>query len=552
MLDRKKIFFDGFLPRSKRPVRIRRLMSSTKQLNQYYQAWPHNQFTNSASQQPSVKLSNSGPALSGFTKPPAPPFLVPAIIEALSQYKSYENLVELVPAEADIYCADYVKIHGGVVFTGDSDLLIHDLGDGIVSFFNDIDLAASRDKASLICIQYQARAIVQRLGLPETHGLAALAFEMTVNAQRSFKEHLQKATKLNAISLHATMYQEFVNGYEALQTNKKVKETCDSGNAVHCPSLSRQLKMLDPRVSEYLLQFSKFAQAAGLQESYLSDLIKYKGQVDFFLPFLLDSPQRTSAWEMSTSIRQLAYGLVNMVLPHEENVLKVTEYRRLQNGSRGRELQVPDAQHLPKACTDLSELFKKLRNSMSVPVEQDMWRQLALYQDLELNLRNGRSGLSGTFIEQSKSGKASSFRLTWESIHLYAQFQGSYYSFRILKQILEIVLLCNSIKYMQLALHQLHIDLQSLPTIEKLLPISDLVRSIGGPEDQAILEMIRKSLDIQDADGFAEPFVRLSKKNRKTGSISKEPKLPEGLQQRDELKRQPKKPNNLFELLSPE
>ena len=94
----------------------------------------------------------------------------------------------MVPGEADLYCADYVRTHGGVVFTGDSDLLLHDLGDGAVCFFKDIDLTASTSTHLFKCIQYQIRTIVQRLGLDKTHGLLALAFEMTMDAHASFRE----------------------------------------------------------------------------------------------------------------------------------------------------------------------------------------------------------------------------------------------------------------------------------------------------------------------------------------------------------------------------
>lgn len=509
-----------------------------------------------------MKLFNVGALPSSFTRLSAAPFLVPAIIEALFQCERYADLVEVVPGEADLYCADYVRTHGGVVFTGDSDLLIHELGDGAVSFFKDIDLTASANKTSLTCIQYQVGAIVQRLGLAGTHGLLALAFEMTMDTHASFRELVRKAVKLNAVSLHGPLYQDFANEYRALHCSVKLQETFKSGYVVHSPSLSRQLKMLDPRVSEYLLQLSEFSQAVGPPESILSRSIVHQSHIDVFLPFLLDCPLRTSAWEMSTSVRQLAYGLVNLVLPQEESVLKVTEYRRLQSGSRGREWQVPAAQDLPKACADLHELFKNLQIGMSLLPEQTIWRALAIYQDQELHLSTGKSGLSSTIIKRSKSVKDFPFRLTWDVIHLSAQFQGSYYSFRMLKQILSIVLLYDESKTLPLALHQLQVDLKSLPALEELPPVVDIIRNIGDPDDQTILKMVQGLLGIKPVDEMIKVRKKRNKKKRKTGDaseVSKHEESPDCQGEKmnrgesngqDELKCQRKGTNNIFEFLS--
>jgi hypothetical protein len=515
-------------------------------------------YTNTALQQPPVKLFNMGSVPSSSTKLPAAPFLVPAIMEALSRCKRYEGLVEVVPGEADLYCANHVSSHGGVVLTGDSDLLIHEIGDGAVGFFKDIQLAVLGDKTSLIGIQYQVGAIVQRLGLSETYRLAALAFEMTMDAHGTFQELLQKAVKLNAVSTQDAMFQEFMSDYKALESTRDLKETGNSENAVHSPSPTRNLKMLDPRVSEYLLQFPKFAQAAGLPRSRSSDSIDLADEIDVFLPFLLDCPLRTSAWEMSTAVRLLAYGAVNMILPHQDNVLKVIEYRRLQNGSRGRKWQIPMVQDLPKACTDLNELFKKLRNDPATLPGRDIWRALAIYQDQDLSLSLGKPALSSIIIEQSKNSRASPFRLTWDGIHLLAQFHGSYYSFRILKQILGIILLYYEPKDLPLALLQLHEELESLPTLEELPTIVDAVRNIGSPEDQAVLEMIKKLLGIQVVVESRKAPGRKVGKKRKTGGATEDSKPPEQSKYteesncREESNTRQRRSNNIFELLNAE
>jgi hypothetical protein len=262
-----------------------------------------------------------------------------------------------------------------------------------------------------------------------------------------------------------------------------------------------------------------------------------------------------------------------MILPQQENILKVTEYRRLQNGSRAREWQVPAAQDLPKACADLNAQFKTVHNSIPSLPTQDVWRALAVYQDQELSLSTGKSALSSVLIEQSKHVKATPFRLTWDGIHLLAQYHGSYYSFRILKQILETVVLYNDAKDLPLALRELHMELISLPALEDLPPIVEAVRNIGSPEDQAILEMSQKLLDIEVVDEPIKVLAKRSRKKRKTAAMAEDPIAPEESKQREksnnleeqkrqersrhvkgskrqeESKRRQNRPNNVFELL---
>jgi hypothetical protein len=519
MRNRKKVFFDGLLPCSKRRTRISRITRYTKQLNDYHQAWPQiipGSYVNGSSRSSDVKLFNCSIAPTGSTRLPAAPFLVPAIIEALSRCERYADLIEVVPGEADLYCADFVKTHGGVVFTGDSDLLLHDLGDGTVCFFKDIDLVTSTLNTSLTCIQYQVGAIIRRLGLEQTHGLLALAFEMAIDTHASFRELLQKAIKLSAVTTHGALYNDFASEYESLQGRLKTQETCNNGIVVNGPSLSRQAKTIDPRISEYLLQFSRFSQTAQLSALPQSRQIGHKSDIDVFLPFLLDCPLRTSAWEMSTSVRQLAYGLVNLVLPLEESVLQVTEYRRLQNGTRSRAWLVPTAQDLPKACTDLVLLFEKMHIATSLLSEKSIWRALAIYQDQELNLGTAKPALSSTLIERSKDGKRAPTRLTWDAIHLFAQFQGSYYSFRMLKQILSIVLLYLEDQSIPLILHQLHVILRSLPTLDEVPSVLDSLQIIGDSDDQIMLKIVQKHLHIQPVAESTKVQKNTNRKKRRT------------------------------------
>lgn len=148
------IYFDGNLPNAKRDIRHARLAQSLHQLNHFRALCPDG--LPKASGSPSNVFSDSIEMFSAKSIParlkllPSAPFVVPAVIEALLN-TTYANCVYVVPGEADIYCAEDVKMNGGFVITGDSDLLVHDLGlGGGVVFFNDFSLGTHPPAISLL------------------------------------------------------------------------------------------------------------------------------------------------------------------------------------------------------------------------------------------------------------------------------------------------------------------------------------------------------------------------------------------------------------------
>jgi hypothetical protein len=470
------------------------------------------------------------------TKLPAAPFLVPAVIETLSQCKRFESIVEVVPGEADVYCAQYVKNHGGTVITGDSDLLVHDLGSGKVTFFRDIEPADAGSSTDLKCVQYDLEGIAKRLELPESHGLRSLAFEMKMDSYLSFRELLRRAVKLEAVTHRVALYREFAAEYEALPFASETQDSDESYDDAHCLSL---LQKLDPRISEYVLQFPKFAQRAGPSETLLSRGMEQDGGIKVFLPFLLDCPVRTSAWEMSTYVRQLAYSLINLILPVEERVASVVEHRRLQSAAQGREWEVPTNTEIPDACASLVDLFGQLSKTSSKPHGNYIWRVLAIYQDTLFSSNADKAALSSKIIGQSRGDKAPQNRLTWDVVHFFAQLQGSYYSFRMLKQIMELVLAYDDSKVLHSHLYQLQAELKLLPDLKEMPKITDAIGDIGGAEDKEMLAIVRQLLQVEDESELpAKSLTR--KKDRRKRKLETATKDPRDM---------PKRPNNIFEML---
>ncbi len=280
-------------------MRLGRLVDQTKRLNTYY----HTHSSPISYQTCETKPETTLPSLfgrtavrSGLTALPPAPFLVPAVLEALKGSDQYKDIIEVVPGEADLYCAKYLQQHGGTVLTGDSDLLVHDLGlEGAVGFFKVIQGSSG----SLQCEIYHPTAIVDRLGLPKSHKLHSLAFEMFMDNHGTFPQLLARAKNLEAIKLYGIMYEDFLKEYVTLPSDTNTSNPRSAATLL-------VLRQLDPRISEYVLQFPSLAELAG-QSPVLHAIESSAAHV--FLPFLLDCPIRTNAWEMSTATRQLAYRL---------------------------------------------------------------------------------------------------------------------------------------------------------------------------------------------------------------------------------------------------
>ena len=138
-----------------------------------------------------------------------PAFLVPAVIDALRNWKDLQDKVITVPEEADLYCANYVKRHGGTVITGDSDLLVHDLGHkGAVCFFKDIHVA---DCEFLQGRMYTPASIKAQLKLYPDDGLRTFAYELLRDQHATLPMLLARASVSAAINADPEGYKLFCN-----------------------------------------------------------------------------------------------------------------------------------------------------------------------------------------------------------------------------------------------------------------------------------------------------------------------------------------------------
>lgn len=342
-------------------------------------------------------------------------FLVPTVIDALKSSPKYRQLVELVPGEADTFCAKLARSRRCCVLTSDSDLLVylHD-SDSSVAFFEDIDVTIPAAEPRAAVLQYTT-GIRGRLGLAPGIGIPRIAYELLLNPHASL-EQLVRRTSQAPYPKDRKNYADFISRYRIENPNSSSSPTFP---------FHQGLQQLDPRVSEIVL--SAVSGRDGLAET------SQEKTINMFLPFLLDNPQRSSAWEAALPIRRLAYSIL-LELAALPNAPSIVEFRRLQVGSRGRGIAVPGEIEREAIASSLVRLLESSRQ-----VSAGRTQQLTYFTTLSELQETGISvkpPLGLMQLQLAFSNPGSLTPLSWDTIHLAAQVQACVYSLRMLRQIL--------------------------------------------------------------------------------------------------------------------
>ena len=490
----KQVYFDGYLPPSKKKTRLERLRAQTRRLNEYHSLNPQPCRLYIAPRHTiSRNLFGEGAAGAHLKLISPPAFLVPAVIDALRNSRHLRDTVTTVPDEADIYCATYVKKHGGTVITGDSDLLVHDLGqEGAVCFFKDIQVGDLGE--SLRGHIYTPTDMMAQLNLYRKDGIRALAYELLQDQHSTFPKLLARTSLNAAINADPEGYRIFCDEYISLPGDSKV-ELCLQQN-----KFVQVLQNMDPRISEYVLQFPSIAKIAG-------HFVTATEAPHVFLPFILDWPERTSAWEMSTSVRQLAYGLINMVVPEDEQRFTAFEHRRLQTTSSGRAWQLPGLPQIPDACSSLLELLSNIREKFPKIPEKEYWVAVAVYLDVEWSSSREKLCISKEVMQQLdrlEKIPISNKQSSWAMIQFLAQVQASYYSLRILKQIISVVMAHQACAAFPKSALQLSKQLETLPTLDADTSVLQSFSDIAPAQLREVLITSNKLLGLEDTAGNLE------------------------------------------------
>lgn len=487
----------------------------TRRLNAYYHANPAPGPVSALAQETKPEsLFDHAAIRSRQTTFPAAPFLVPVIIDALGDSETYKDVIEVVPGEADLYCGRHLKQHRGLVLTGDSDLLVHDLGtNGSVAYFQDIEPLPDTKSGALHSPIYYPATIADRLTLPKSHGLRALAFEMVMDSHGTFRKLLLQASSLNAINTYEDQYAEFMREYHSLPANT----TDSSDNRNECPvAFIEALRKLDPRISEYVLQFPSIMRCIDNMELTGAPEL---GSVQVFLPFLVDCPIRTTAWEVSTSLRQLAYELFKRIVPENEQEYAVIEYRR-QNSTDGKGYQLPNIPLVHEACSNLIHLIDQIHHRFSSLSDSDRWIAFAVCQEVAWSSPVGRPVQSTVAAQELATVRVDAenhVNCTWNSIQFLAQVQGVFYSLRMLQQVSHLLVSYDHIKPGLEEVAILYDRLQSLPTLSTLPSLPNVILLIKKVDAEHMVQAAHDVLGIKEQRSVEihEPSKKAAKRKRK-------------------------------------
>lgn len=525
----KHIFFDGGLPTSKRGIRKSRLEANLKQLAVSRRTSPNGfKVSTDSAQAPPVcasQLFDSTHSSQLSTKVlPASPFLIPAILDSLSG-SLYADVTSVVLGEADIFCARAVSECGGTILTNDSDLLVYNLGThGGVVFLDQLEFREAYGTSSR-CNKLQASVnktseTSSRIGVDD---FRSIAYEIWKDSHISFAEAINRAELRDDDNSNRESLKSFFDEYDVKPSNL---ESCQALASGRLNGL-----FLDARNSELIISGS------------------------VYLPFLIDDPSRTSAWDVSRQLRLFAYSC--LALGIEQFSKTVSEHGR--RGARIAENRVQTLSYKDTVAfaKTLTESLESFEDSVSHLCKQHFWRLYATYGVYKWYLDEHKSPPPESSLMAAYAGITTGDKLTWFDIHLSAQLQAFTYAFRAVKQFLNYLYLnvkADGRTILPAELWAVQTSLSSLPSINKLMPSRLELATQSLPTTTALLassllasrqEKIKISdddikslppncgIDNEENEWIAVPGVRQSGNLPKTCREKKEKKRNE---RRDESK----------------
>lgn len=437
---------------------------------------------------------------------PPPPFLVFAVVEELVRSK-YANVTFVVPGEADPFCvvaaaeaaAAQAMISGVqeaaspiTIFSDDSDLIVFEAGaqTRIVPFRDLIVTEMGETTKVLQGYEYRPAEILRR----EKCHLSSLikpAFFMSLDLFC----HLGQALQLTAAAATAAAdspgggllddredYQAFAQQF---RTSKEVQELAEiRSNDI----LKNSLASRDSRVSELVHQVQ--LQARG----------EMTGPMRVYLPFISDDPARSTAWNVGKETRVLAYSIVLLLQQRrrqqqQHDFFNIQEYRR--TGARISavllELMSGSDSDTEGIISTSARLASCLQNGLDTAKgmnlqQEEAWRFVVIQHVLTHLHHEGLTlpsiedavqvVLQGTGTCTGGSGECKERK--WQMVHLDAQYQAAYYSFRMLQQLLAVT--ADTAVNHDDDFTNLRGILQSLPRISTFF--SSNVAAGGGVDDQ--------------------------------------------------------------------
>lgn len=402
--------------------------------------------------------------------------MIPAILDSLSG-SLYAAVTSVVLGEADIFCARAVSELGGIILTNDSDLLVYNLGtQGGVVFLDQLEFREAHG-TSRRCDTFQAfvnktSEISSRLGFDD---FRSVAFEIALDTHASLAVAINRAELREGATSDQKSLQSFFDEYDIKPSNLESYQRTDIALA---KGRFNGL-FLDARNSELIISGS------------------------MNLPFLIDDPSKTSAWNVSRQLRLFAYSC--LALGIDQFPKTIFEY-----GRRGARIVENRVQTL--SCEDtvafakrLIESFESFEDLVSGLCKQHFWRLLAAHSVYKWYLDEEKSLPSESSLVAAYAGITAGDKLNWFDIHISAQLQAFLYAFRALKQFLNYLnVKADGRSLLPAELWAVQTRLSSLPSINELIPsrLELATQSMSTTPLLALLLSIKQE-NIQMADGIS-------------------------------------------------
>lgn len=317
------------------------------------------------------------------------------MLSYLAAHAVYSQVTETVPGEADSFLGAAAVRYGGIVLTGDSDLLVfsggeHDWG---VVMLQDLTFTDSGANARV----FRARVIEQMLKFP----MLDIAYQTSLDGQASFSSILTRLERVQERRRQGVGQSDIPEEFK--------KE-------YHLPTEQQRGRVLEePRIGELLFQREK-----GIKTGRR-----------MFLPFLNEDSQRSPAWDIGAEVRRLAYSIL---FENEGEVKEI--YRR---GQRITESVVE--------CYSQEETKERI-SSLELLVAQypsSWWAVLVLFNIVDSAKERGQKPNSGAELaavaktllpKDITPPERTRQKWTWPLVQLFAMSQAGWYSLLLLREVL--------------------------------------------------------------------------------------------------------------------
>jgi hypothetical protein len=454
------------MPQSKRETRLERMEKTRQQLESY----PHVQLNQPSQIRQTIPVNYQKalwdqPMLSTRRQVlPPPAFLVAAAIESL-QSSAWAAKVHVVPEEADSACARAMSGAGMSVLTNDSDLALYPFHeDNRIVWLHSVTKTMPKNPT----FSYLRGSILQPSRMCERIGMSnllTLAFERHLDITVGTATIVARAkARCTTLGLDPA-YDDFQSQYRITAHER----------------LSRDLKGLDPRTAELVVQMKEQQETAHV-----------------YLPILHEDSTRDAAWSYGSKIRQLAYSMLASSPSHSTK--HVQEFYRKGQRVAPADFRILTAPELETAASETVPAFATLRNSSSLSLTILQWWLMAITLLIKEKIALGKAATAAMVYAAMGISPYHTRAISLDDVHFHANVQAVLYSMRMLKQILDHL---SSTAPMGLSptLWDLHQALEQLPHLQDLFLDDIQVRAIVRKTDvSAVNEMIDPMLALLDIE----------------------------------------------------